>query len=294
MPLKIEDYALIGDLQTCALVGKDGSIDWLCVPRFDSPACFAALLGSEDHGRWRIAPAGSVTSVSRKYEGDSLILVTEFTCETGRVRVIDFMPVRTRELDLIRIVIGVEGTVDMRMDLRIRFDYGSIVPWVRGIEGGIRAIAGPDTVFVRSTVPMRGEGMATVSEFTVAAGEEVLFDLTWCETYGMPLEPRDPALLLQGTREYWRDWSARCTYEGPWEDAVRRSLITLKALTYAPSGGIVAAATTSLPENIGGVRNWDYRYCWLRDATFSLYALTVGGYTEEATAWRDWLVRAVA
>jgi len=294
MPLKIEDYALIGDLHTGALVGRDGSIDWFCAPRFDSPASFAALLGTPEHGRWLLAPAGEVRSVRRQYRGDSLILETEFECPNGRVRVIDFMPVRNEVVDLVRIVEGLEGVVRMRMELEIRFDYGSIVPWVRAIEGGIRATAGPDTIYCRSDVEMHGEGLVTVSEFEVGAGVRRTFDITWAPTYGPATEPQNAELQLVQTEGFWRDWVSRCTYDGPWRDAVMRSLITLKALTYEPTGGLVAAATTSLPECIAGVRNWDYRYCWLRDATFSLYALTVGGYTDEALSWREWLVNAVA
>jgi GH15 family glucan-1,4-alpha-glucosidase len=294
MASRIEDYALIGDLQTCALVGRDGSIDWLCVPRFDSAACFAALLGTPDHGRWKIAPAGEIRAVRRSYRGDSLILETEFECDSGRARLIDFMPIRTKDIDVVRIVEGVEGTVPMRMELQIRFDYGSIVPWVRSIDRGIRAIAGPDRLHCRGDAKMHGQELATVATFEISPGERKTFDLTWTESYGEEpqAERRDEA--LEETEHFWSEWSSRCTYEGPWRDAVMRSLITLKALTYAPTGGLVAAATTSLPELIGGVRNWDYRYCWLRDATFSLYALIVGGYTEEAIAWREWLVRAVA
>jgi GH15 family glucan-1,4-alpha-glucosidase len=294
MPSKIEDYAIIGDLQTCALVGRDGSIDWLCVPRFDSQACFAALLGTQEHGRWLLAPRGETRGMRRRYRGDSLILESEFECDSGRVRVIDFMPIRNQAVDLVRIVEGIEGRVPMRMELEIRFDYGSIVPWVRSIDGGIRAVAGPNTIYCRGDVSMRGEGLVTVAEFEIGAGDRRTFDLTWTETYGPVPEPQDVELRLQQTDSFWRDWSSRCTYEGPWRDAVMRSLITLKALTYEPTGGLVAAATTSLPEQIGGVRNWDYRHCWLRDATFSLYALTVGGYTDEALAWREWLVNAVA
>ena len=294
MPSKIEDYAVIGDLQTCALVARDGSIDWMCVPRFDSPACFAALLGTPDHGRWKLAPVSEVRSVRRRYRGDSLILETEMECETGRVRIIDFMPIRTAAVDLVRIVEAIEGTVPMRMELELRLDYGSIVPWVRTIDAGIRAIAGPDTVYCRADVAMRGEGLATVADFSVSPGDRIRFDLTWTPTYGPAPEPSQPETWLRETEEYWQEWSSRCTYDGPWKEAVMRSLITLKALTYQPTGGIVAAATTSLPEFIGGVRNWDYRFCWLRDATFSLYALLVGGYTEEALAWREWLVNAVA
>ena len=294
MPSRIEDYALIGDLQTCALVARDGSIDWMCIPRFDSPACFAALLGEPKHGRWLLAPASSVRSVRRRYRGDSLVLETEIECDEGRVRIIDFMPVRTRVVDLVRIVEGIEGSVSMRMELEIRFDYGSIVPWVRSIGNGIRAIAGPDTIYCRGDAPMHGEGLATVAQFEVAAGQRVAFDLTWTSTYGPEPDHEDAQSRLEETEAFWHEWSSRCTYDGPWRDAVMRSLITLKALTYEPTGGLVAAATTSLPEHIGGVRNWDYRHCWLRDATFSLYALTVGGYTDEARAWREWLVHAAA
>lgn len=294
MPLKIEDYALIGDLQTCALVGRDGSIDWLCVPRFDSQACFAALLGAPEHGRWLLAPRGQIRGMRRHYRGDSLILESEFECDSGRVRLIDFMPIRNQAVDLVRIVEGIEGRVPMRMELEVRFDYGSIVPWVRSIDGGIRAVAGPNTVYCRGDVSMRGEGLVTVAEFEIGAGDRRTFDLTWTDTYGPVPEPQDAEVRLEQTDRFWRDWSSRCTYDGPWRDAVMRSLITLKALTYEPTGGLVAAATTSLPEQIGGVRNWDYRHCWLRDATFSLYALTVGGYTDEALAWREWLVNAVA
>jgi GH15 family glucan-1,4-alpha-glucosidase len=294
MASRIEDYALIGDLQTCALVARDGSIDWMCVPRFDSPACFAALLGTPEHGRWRIAPKGEITGVQRRYRDDTLILETTFETAEGRVRIVDFMPMRTEAIDLIRVVEGVEGRVAMRMDFAIRFDYGSIVPWVRAVDGGIRAVAGPDTVYLRSDVPLRGEGFTTIAEFEVGPGDTVTFDLTWTESHDPHPQREDPRALLQEAERFWREWSSRCTYEGPWRDAVMRSLITLKALTYAPTGGLVAAATTSLPEEIGGVRNWDYRLCWLRDATFSIYALLGGGYTEEAIAWREWLLRAVA
>ncbi|MFP5246798.1 MAG: glycoside hydrolase family 15 protein, partial [Thermoanaerobaculia bacterium] len=294
MTSKIEDYALIGDLQTCALVARDGSVDWMCVPRFDSPACFAALLGTPEHGRWKLAPREPIESVQRRYRGDSLILETTFTTSSGSVRIIDFMPIRSAAIDLIRIVEGIEGRVPMRMDFALRFDYGSIVPWVRATEHGIRAIAGPDTVHLRADVPLHGEDFTTVSEFEIGPGERVTFDLTWTESHH-PQPPRENAFEALGELEqFWHEWSSRCTYEGPWRDAVMRSLITLKALTYSPTGGIVAAATTSLPERIGGVRNWDYRLCWLRDATFSIYALLGGGYTEEAIAWREWLVRVAA
>jgi GH15 family glucan-1,4-alpha-glucosidase len=294
MASRIEDYALIGDLQTSALVGRDGSIDWLCAPRFDSQACFAALLGTPESGRWKVSPACEILETHRRYRGDSLILETEFRCESGRVRIVDFMPIRSEAVDLVRIVEGLEGAVPMRMELEVRFDYGSIVPWVRSVDGGIRAIAGPDTLFCRSDVALRGEGLATVADFEVAAGKSVAFEIIWADTYGRAPAAEDPRARLAQTEHYWREWSARCTYRGPWRDAVMRSLITLKALTYRPTGGLVAAATTSLPERIGGERNWDYRYCWLRDATFSLYALHIGGYTEEALAWREWLVNSVA
>ena len=294
MPLRIEDYALIGDLQTSALVGRDGSLDWLCVPRFDSPACFAALLGDPSHGRWLVAPSGPVETVSRRYRGSTLILETEFTTSAGRARVVDFMPPRNDLADVVRIVEGIEGRVPFRMDLTIRFDYGSIVPWVSRIEDGIRAIAGPDTLYCRGTVPMHGENMHTVSEFAVGPGERVAFDLTYGRTMAPEPDPLDIAASLADTESFWKEWTALCKYEGRWRDEVMRSLITLKGLIYQPTGGVVAASTTSLPERIGGIRNWDYRYCWLRDATFTLLALMSSGYTAEAAAWREWLVNAVA
>jgi len=294
MPLKIEDYALIGDCHTAALVGIDGSIDWLCFPRFDSPACFAALLGTQDHGRWKICPADAVQTVNRRYRGDTLILETDFQTSDGEVRLIDFMPLRDGDPEVVRIVEGLRGRVKMNMELILRFDYGSIVPWVRRIKRGIRAVAGPDTVYCTTKAQLHGEDLRTIAEFEVAAGDHVDFLLTWCPTH-LP-EPKEerPGRMLHDTETWWRRWSARSKYDGEWPDAVHRSLITIKAMTYAPTGGIVAAPTTSLPETLGGVRNWDYRYCWLRDATFSLYALMTGGYTEEAEAWRRWLVNAVA
>ncbi|MGZ8868051.1 MAG: glycoside hydrolase family 15 protein [Thermoanaerobaculia bacterium] len=294
MPSRIEDYALIGDLQTAALVGRDGSIDWLCVPRFDSPACFAALLGQPSNGRWLVAPSGPVTAVSRRYRGTTLILETEFTTADGRARVIDFMPPRNDLADVVRIVEGIEGRVPFRTELTIRFDYGSIVPWVRHVEHGIRATAGPDTLYCRATVPLRGENLHTVSDFTVGPGERVAFDLTYGRTMAAEPDPLDPTTALRDTESFWNEWAALCTYEGRWRDEVMRSLITLKGLIYQPTGGVVAAATTSLPERLGGVRNWDYRYCWLRDATFTFYALMSGGFTAEAAAWREWLVNAAA
>jgi GH15 family glucan-1,4-alpha-glucosidase len=294
MALKIEEYALIGDCQTAALVGLDGSIDWLCFPRFDSPACFAALLGTPDHGRWKIAPAGEVQEVKRRYRDNTLILETDFQTADGQVRLIDFMPPRSGALELIRIVKGLRGRVTIAMELILRFDYGSIVPWVRRTARGIRAVAGPDTVYCRSNVELRGQDLRTIAEFTIDAGESIPFLLTWCSTYQPEPKERSPMHELRETEAWWREWSSCCAYEGEWKDAVVRSLITLKAMTYAPTGGIVAAPTTSLPEALGGVRNWDYRYCWLRDATFALYALMIGGYTDEAEAWRQWLVNAVA
>ena len=294
MASRIEDYALIGDCQTAALVGRDGSIDWLCLPRFDSGACFAALLGTGDHGRWLLAPAGDAVRISRRYRPGTLVLETEHQTATGRVRVIDFMPPRTDTPDLFRIVEGLEGEVPMHMELTIRFDYGSVVPWVRKHGTGTRATAGPDTLYCRTPAPLAGQDMHTVSDFTVRAGERVPFELVWTSTHSPEPVCRDPEQCLTDTTDWWAEWSGRCSFEGEWRDAVQRSLITLKAMTYSPTGGIVAAATTSLPEHVGGVRNWDYRFCWLRDATFSLYALMANGYVDEACAWREWLVNAVA
>ena len=294
MPLRIEDYALIGDCQTAALVGRDGSIDWLCLPRFDSPACFAALLGDPNNGRWLVAPVDPVTRTNRKYVGDTLVLETEFETAAGVVAVTDFMPIRGQAPDIVRIVEGRRGTVKVRSELAIRFDYGSAAPWVQKKDGGITAIAGPDAIHLRTPVPTHGEDMTTVAEFHVKAGERVPFVLTWHRSFDPDPKPADPEKALKDTLSWWEEWAARCTYKGEWRDLVMRSLITLKAMTYAPSGGIVAAPTTSLPEHLGGVRNWDYRYCWLRDATLSLLALLNCGYEEEAKAWRGWLLRAVA
>ncbi|MEU8761643.1 glycoside hydrolase family 15 protein [Streptomyces sp. NPDC048659] len=292
----IDAYALIGDLQTAALVGRDGSVDWLCLPRFDSAACFAALLGDEDNGHWRIAPKGAGTCTGRRYAEDSLVLETRWETRTGTVEVVDFMPQRDRAPDLIRIVRGVSGSVEMSGVLRLRFDYGSIVPWMRRSQGHRVAVAGPDAVWLRSEPPVKtwGQQFSTCSSFTVAAGEEVAFVLTWHPSHERRPPLVDPFTALEQTLADWRDWTSRCTYEGPYRDAVVRSLITLKALTYAPTGGIVAAPTTSLPEELGGVRNWDYRACWLRDSSLTLGALLSAGYVEEAAAWRDWLLRAVA
>ena len=294
MPSRIEDYAIIGDCQTAALVARDGSIDWLCFPAFDSGACFAALLGTKGHGRWLIAPAGSINRTKRRYREGTLILETEYETDSGSVTIIDWMPPRSGEADLMRMVLGVRGQVTMRMELIIRFDYGTVIPWVRRMDDGISAVAGSDALLLHSDVELHGENLTTQAHFTVSENQRVPFVLTWYPSHESAPPPRDPEKALIETERYWREWSGRCTYEGPWRTSVVRSLITLKALTYSPTGGIVAAPTTSLPEQLGGVRNWDYRFCWLRDATFTLYALMMGGYTEEARAWRDWLLRAVA
>ncbi|NED36196.1 glycoside hydrolase family 15 protein [Streptomyces sp. SID8499] len=294
---RIEDYALIGDQQTAALVGRDGSVDWLCLPRFDSAACFAGLLGDEDNGHWRIAPVGVDGPCTRRaYRHDTLVLDTEWDTPQGSVRVTDLMPQRDRAPDLVRIVEGLSGRMTLRSTLRLRFDHGSVVPWVRRCDGHRVAVAGPDSAWLRSEPPVRtwGEDFGTHAEFEIAEGEKVAFVLTWHPSH----EPRppliDPYEALEHSVADWRAWAARCRYTGPHRDLVVRSLITLKALTYAPTGGIVAAPTTSLPEELGGVRNWDYRYCWLRDSTLTLGALLSAGYQEEAEAWRNWLLRAVA
>jgi GH15 family glucan-1,4-alpha-glucosidase len=294
MPLRIEDYGLIGDTQTAALVGRDGSIDWLCLPHFDSGACFAALLGQPGNGRWLIEPFEKVQAARRRYRPATLILETDLETASGEVRLIDFMTPRHGEPDLIRLVEGLRGEVRMQMELVIRFDYGSVVPWVRKMEGHIRAIGGPDAVSLWTEVPTHGRDLTTRAEFVVRAGERVPFLLMWHPSHTSSPPSFDVMQALEDTTKWWTDWCGRCTYEGPWREQVLRSLITLKALTFAPTGGIVAAPTTSLPERIGGVRNWDYRFCWLRDATYTLYALMIGGYTEEAAAWRNWLLRAVA
>jgi GH15 family glucan-1,4-alpha-glucosidase len=296
MASRIEDYALIGDCQAAALVGRDGSVDGLCWPRFDSPACFAAMLGTEDHGQWRIAPAAPVTRSSRRYREGTLVLESVLETPTGTVEVLDFMPVRESISDLVRIVRGREGTVPMRSELKLRFDYGSAVPWVTRLPdgNGVQLVAGPDRAVFRSWVPMRGEGLSTVSEFSVGAGDVVAFELSHTTSTSPVPAALDPMEGLARTEAAWRSWSARCKACGPWTEHVRRSLITLKALTYAPTGGLVAAPTASLPEKIGGPRNWDYRFCWLRDATITLLAFMNAGYAEEARAWRAWLLRAVA
>ena len=294
MPSRIEDYALIGDCQTAALVARNGSIDWLCLPRFDSAACFGALLGTEEHGRWLLAPAAEGARTRRRYRNDTLVLETDYENDEGAVTVVDCMPLRGQEPDLVRIVVGTRGRMSMRTQLIMRFDYGSVVPWVQRTEDGLRAIAGPDSLLLRTPVALQGENLTTVATFEVAAGERVPFVLTWQPSHEKPAPPIDPEEAVAATEEWWRTWSAGCESDARWRDAVVRSLITLKALTFAPTGGIVAAPTTSLPECLGGVRNWDYRFCWLRDATFTLYALLISGYRDEACAWREWLLRAVA
>jgi GH15 family glucan-1,4-alpha-glucosidase len=294
MSLPIENYALIGDCHTAALVGNDGSIDWLCLPRFDSGACFAALLGGPEHGRWLLAPAAPSHRVRRKYRGDSLVLETEFDTDEGSVRVIDFMPLSNRRWDIVRIVEGMSGRISVRMQLIVRFDYGSIVPWVHQSGGILLFTAGPDTLELAASVAVEGENLKSVAEFSVSAGQRETFVLNYRPSHLDTQPVIDAEQALTQTEGVWREWSGRCTYQGRWRDAVARSLITLKALTYKPTGGLIAAPTTSLPELPGGVRNWDYRYCWLRDATFALNALLLAGYEDEATAWREWLLRAVA
>ena len=294
MPSAIEDYALIGDCHTAALVARNGSIDWLCLPRFDGGACFASLLGTEDHGRWIIAPVAEQQRITRRYRPGSSVLETDFETPDGAVTLIDCMPPRTAEPDVVRIVVGKRGRVKMRMQLVIRFDYGSVVPWVRRVDGMLQAIAGPDVLRLDTPVETCGENLTTVAEFEVAEGQRVPFVLVWYASNEPPPAKIDAEEALRFTDEYWQEWSAKLTYDGPWRDAVLRSLVTLKTMTYAPTGGIVAAATTSLPEQLGGVRNWDYRFCWLRDATFTLYALMKSGFDDEASAWREWLLRAIA
>jgi GH15 family glucan-1,4-alpha-glucosidase len=300
MPGRIEDYGLIGDLQTAALVGRDGSIDWLCLPRFDSPACFTALLGDEDNGRWLLAPASGGPCTRRRYRGDSLVLESEWETPDGTVRVLDFMPPRGQAPDVVRIVEGVSGRVPMRTELLLRFDYGHVVPWVRTVDGQLTGVAGPAAVWLSTPLPLRavnrgqGHDQRIDGEFEVAAGDRVPFVLTYAPSHEGEPRRAEPDKALEETLRSWSEWIGQCDYQGGWDDAVRRSLITLKALTYAPTGGIVAAATTSLPEQLGGPRNWDYRYCWLRDASFTLQALLGTGFHREARAWRDWLLRAVA
>jgi GH15 family glucan-1,4-alpha-glucosidase len=292
---RIEDYALIGDCGSAALVGRDGSIDWLCLPRFDSGACFAALLGEPRHGRWLIAPVEPAARVERRYLDGSLILATMFETAEGAVELVDFMRPRRRLPQLVRLVRGMRGRVAMSTEFILRFDYGAVVPWVERLpEGGVTAIGGPERVVLRTPAPLRGEDLKTVGEFTVGAGETIPFVLSYGPSHQPLPPPVDPARALHDAEGFWRRWSDRCASAGPWTEVVKRSLVVLKGLTYVQTGGIVAAPTTSLPEQLGGVRNWDYRYCWLRDATFTLLALMHAGYYEEARTWRDWLFRAVA
>jgi GH15 family glucan-1,4-alpha-glucosidase len=294
--MKIEDYAVIGDMHTAALVGLNGSIDWLCLPNFGSDACFAALLGIPDNGHWRIAAEDPKAVVKRGYLENTLVLETEYATATGTVRVIDFMPVHRRDREVVRIVEGLAGEVTMTMRLVIRFDYGKTVPWVRHLDDeGMIAVAGPNALTLRTQVSIEGEELSTVANFVVRAGEKKTFSLSWHPSHLRLNEPQsDEQAALEETIEHWRSWALQCRYKGPWRSAVIRSLLTLKALTYEPTGGIMAAATTSLPEHIGGVRNWDYRFCWLRDATFSLYSFMTAGYVDEARAWSEWLLRAAA
>jgi GH15 family glucan-1,4-alpha-glucosidase len=293
MPHPIESYALLGDCETAALVARDGSIDWLCWPRFDSDACLAALLGGPEHGRWSLSPIEPSTA-SRRYRDHTLVLETTFECEAGAVTVVDFMPVRDGRSDLVRLVTCQRGKVTLRSTLALRFDYGSVVPWVeRAEDGALRATAGPHKVILRSTEPHHGEGLVTASDFTLEAGQEASFVLSYGPSHLPDPPARDARAALASTERFWREWAARSTYSGAWGEAVTRSLLTLKALTYAPTGGLCAAPTTSLPELLGGTRNWDYRFCWLRDATLTLLTLMDAGYLDEARAWRDWLLRAV-
>lgn len=294
MPCRIEDYALIGDCQSAALVGRDGSIDWLSLPRFDSDACFAALLGTEDNGFWKIAPIAKVRRVQRRYRRNSMTLETEMETDEGTIVLVDFMAVSQPEPDLVRIVIGKSGSVRVRSEVAFRFGYGRTVPWVQRIPGGVQAIAGPDLVRLTSPIPTHGENFRTIAELVVRPGDRIPFVIGWARSHDPPPAPVDPERALEACDAFWQQWAERCQVEGPYAEIVTRSLLTLKALTYAPTGGIVAAPTTSLPEQLGGQRNWDYRFCWLRDATFTLYSLVSAGYTDEARAWRDWLLRAAA
>jgi len=291
---RIEDYAMIGDCRTAALVSRDGSIDWFCCPRFDSEACFAALLGTPEHGRWSIAPVAQAR-ITRRYRRNTLVLETHFETDDGVATLIDFMPLRGRHSAIVRLVVGARGRVAMAAELILRFGYGAIVPWVSRLEDGVlRAIAGPDMVIVHTPVHLRGKDFTTVGEFTINQGDTIPFVLSYLPSHRPLPSPFDPTMAMHETETFWRDWSARCRPAGQWSEAVVRSVITLKALTYEPTGGIVAAPTTSLPEQIGGARNWDYRYCWLRDATLTLLGAMHAGYYEEAQAWREWLLRAVA
>ena len=293
--LDIEDYAVIGDCRSAALVGRIGSIDWLCLPRFDSDACFAALLGDAKNGRWLVAPKGKIRKTQRRYRGDSLILETEFTTATGKVRLIDFMPQNQANGTLVRIVEGLSGHVDMTTELVIRFDYGVTIPWMRRIDTKtLTAVAGPHLLTLRTPTPLHGENMHSVADFRVKKGDRVPFVMSYSRSHRAPASVVDADIALEETEKYWADWTAKCRVTGKWRAQIMRSLITLKSLSYAPTGGIVAAITTSLPEKIGGTRNWDYRYCWLRDATFTLLAFLNAGYLEEARIWQDWLIRVIA
>jgi len=294
MATRIEDYALIGDCQTAALVDKDGSIDWLCWPAFSSEACFAKLLGTEENGFWKIAPCEGEWKTTRKYREHTLIVETEFECAEGAVRLTDFMPVRGKNSDVVRIVEGLRGSVRMQMQLCLRFDYGRTVPWVTRVDKGVRAIAGPNLAILRASVATHGENLKTMAEFDVKARKREWFVLTYGQSHVEDPKPIDHEHALKETDKFWKEWTGKLQYEGTYRDVVERSLITLKAMTYMPTGGVVAAVTTSLPECIGGVRNWDYRYCWLRDTTFTLLALSNAGYYDEAAAWQDWLLRALA
>ncbi|MGB2592608.1 MAG: glycoside hydrolase family 15 protein [Candidatus Acidiferrum sp.] len=294
LSVPIHDYALIGDCHTAALVSKNGSIDWLCVPHFDSPACFASLLGNDENGRWSISPAEPILNIRRRYREGTLVLETEFETESGSVTLVDCMTPRDDTPHLVRVVVGTRGQVKMNMELVIRFDYGSVVPWVHRADRGISAIAGPDKLVLRTDAELRGENLKTLSSFTVKKGESIPFELTWHRSHLDEPQALDVEQAIRETESWWREWSDRCTYQGQWRDAVLRSLITLKALTFLPTGGIVAAPTTSLPEWLGGERNWDYRFCWVRDASLTLHSLVDAGYLDEAKEWREWLLRAVA
>jgi GH15 family glucan-1,4-alpha-glucosidase len=291
---RIEDYALIGNTRTATLISRSGSVDWFCIPRFDSRACFASLLGTREHGHWKLAPAGGARRTRRAYRDGTLVLDTEFETQAGAVTVTDYMSVTSERTDLVRLVTGRRGRVPIEMELVIRFDYGSTIPWVRRVAGGLTALAGPDALVLQTPIQLCNEDFRTHGEFTVGAEESIPFVLSWFPSHRAVPPPLDPMHALADTERYWREWARGFSGGGEWEEDVRRSLLTLKALTYAPTGGIVAAPTTSLPEQLGGGRNWDYRYCWLRDATFTLYALLISGYHEEACAWREWLLRAAA
>ncbi len=295
MACRIEDYAIIGDCETAALVGRDGSIDWLCWPRFDSDACFAALLGTPENGRWIIAPCDTAARVTRRYRPNTLILETRFETEDGAATLIDFMPLRDDSSNIIRLLVGERGTIRMRVELVIRFGYGAVVPWVTRLDDGtVRAIAGPDMIVLHTPVALRGLDFKTIGEFSLSAGQRLPFVMTYGPSHRPPVDRPDPSAALAATESFWTDWATKCQAGELWPDAIVRSLLTLKALSYAPTGGIIAAPTTSLPEQIGGPRNWDYRFCWLRDATLTLLALMNGGYYDEAVAWHEWLLRAAA